>query len=518
MRYIQFFTCSTGFQMISLFFCLVASISFTSGYKSTAPASSISRFLVPNGQLLRRQISSLNDENNNPLIAANHPDLPSESGAEENPNAQSPELQPQKQPAAEPIPNPQPGPDPNPLPKPQPIQIDDSLPFVNVPATVEPPGPNSGNFPPEPAPAAVPIVPLPIAPVPIVPVPLPPPAAATSSAPEKPRRPKLVPQPVQGFQQNPEITRERPQTPKPKGSPIILTGPAQSDYPDENQILKDALLIPPDGTVMYTEIGGLYPVRKFAEQANPQKFLYMDVFPYGYTWSNGRSAKWYQRFIDDVCRVFARITRGRVYLVSKYPYGPEFDCSVWKRIEYPALQENELVTEIILVDHTNLDRQRLLWTPQDGEIESDFEPRHKRRTTTAPCPDADSMQEGYPDVPLGTNVDPTPILENAAGWARVDIIQHQRTYPDVKSKLDVWILDAKSEQIGALDGAIAVPGQEVVVQSQLPFPVRIIVSDSDFDPLEFRYGELSWNSDDLSRCLLDPWKSGVREGSCDFEY
>lgn len=228
--------------------------------------------------------------------------------------------------------------------------------------------------------------------------------------------------------------------------------------------------------------------------------------------------KWYQPFLDDVCRVFARITKGTVYLVSKYPYGPEYDCSIWKRIEYPTLQENKQVTKTILVDHTNLDRQRPLWTRQQGEIGSGFKPRRKRQTTVAPCSDADSMQEGYPDVPSGQNVDLTPILGNPAGRVRVDFIQHQRIYPDVNSELDIWILDAKSEQIGALDGAIAAPGQEVVVPSQLPFAVRIIVSDSDSDPLEFRYGELSWDSNDQSRCIFDPWKSGVREGACDFEY
>lgn len=130
----------------------------------------------------------------------------------------------------------------------------------------------------------------------------------------------------------------------------------------------------------------------------------------------------------------------------------------------------------------------------------------------------DGMIDRYPNVLAGPNVDLTPIMGAASGWASVEVVQHQRTYPDVSAKLDVSILDAHGEQISALDDATASPGQEVVMQSPLPFAVRITVSASDNDPLQFQYGQLSWDSSDQSRCTFDPWKSEVREGICNFDY
>lgn len=531
MRYIHFFISTAVFRIFSISFYLVDS---TSCYKGTVLAWSISRSLAPyNELLLRRQISSPDNENNSPLIAINHQSLPSEPDGDnpaedpaEDPAEQLPEPNPQQPPAPEPEPNPQPGPapepvpdapPPRPLPKPQPIRIDQSPPGANVPVPVDPVRPPSpGNVPPAPAPVGVPIVPIPIGPVPP-----PPPAATTSAVPKSPRRPMPVPQPLTG--------PPRAAAPQPVGGfdrnsrpipnqPIILTGPEVSDYPSDDQIRRDILRVPRDSTVMYTEIGGLYPVRLFAERDVPPKFLYLDAFPYGYTWSNGRSAKWYQDFLDRLCAVFSDFAMGTVYLVSKFPYGPEFACSMWNRIEYDALKANIDVNEIILVDYTNINRQRVFWNIIYGEIGPNVNPRHKRDTIQTPCPEADSMEDGYPSVSGGPIVDLTPILGANAGWASVDVTQYRREYPDVNSKLDVLILDARGKQIGGLDGAIAVPGQEVVVQSQLPFAVRIIAPATDEEPLQFEYGQLSWDSNDQSRCNFDPWKGGVREGICNFDY
>lgn len=507
MRSISFSISSAVFQLISVFFCSVVAASVTSGDKDNDLAWSISGSLAPfNNLFLRREISIPDDQIDSPWIVATHQDLPDNPDEQDSlPSEPAPELIPDPQPGSAPVPDSLP--ENLPLPKPQPVRIDPSQPGANVPVPVDP-----GNLPPAPVPAGVPMVPLPI--VPLLPiVPMPPPAAATTSGlPRTPRtRRPPAPQPVTGFDRTNRPIIESP-------AQIILPGPDQSDYPSDEQIRQDIFRIPADSTVMYTEVGGLYPVRLFAERSSPQKLLYLDAFPYGYTWTNGRSAKWYQDFLDRLCAIFSDFAVGTVYLVSKYPYGPETDCSMWKRIEYPALQANPDVNEIILVDYTNIDRQRPLWNIQYGEIGPNFSPLHKRESTVSPCPDADTIDDGFPNVPAGLNVDLTPILGAAAGWASVDIVQHRGYYPDVKSKLDVSILNANREQIGVQNDAIAVPGQEVVVQSKLPYALRIIVPANDDEPLQFKYGESSWDSDDLSQCTFDPWKSDIREGSCIFDY
>ncbi|MCJ1470411.1 hedgehog receptor activity [Pseudocyphellaria aurata] len=486
MQYIQLLVSFSILHVVSIIFC---------GWPISGSPNPF------NELLLRRQIYSITDGNDSPLIAQTHQNFPST-------------------PEEEPTPDPQPGPPPNP----EPFDVDQT-----PPGPLQPPDPQSR--PPSPQPVGVPVPPiLPIVPLPPLPAG---PSPSPSPSPSPPQRARPVPRPVGGSLPAPQpLPGSLPSLPVPEPvsgfsrnsrrpitrPELILQGPDTSDYPDDDQIRQDIILAPEDGTVMYTEIGSLYPVRYFAENSRPQKYIYSDCFPYGYTWSNGRSGKWYQDFLDRLCRIVCEFASGKVYLVSKYPYGPESKCSVWSRIEFPALTANVLVDEIILVDFTNDGRTRPFWTIQDGKIGPNFGSRHKRDTTTTPCPIEDDMYDPYPNVRGGLSVDLTPILGAAAGWAAVDFVQHRRYDPEVNSKLDVSVINARGEQIGFLDGAVAVPGQEVIVRSQLPFAVRIIVPTSDNEPLHFTYGNLAWDTDDISRCTFDPWKSDVRTGRCKFDY
>lgn len=510
MRYMQVLISSAVFHIISLLFCLSTSV--TSGYKGTVLAWSLGGSLSSfNELLLRRQLFSADDEDNKFLIASDPP-TPDEP----------PEPQPQQQPQQPGIPDPQPAPAPEqpesqppsrPLPRPQPVRIDGSPPGVNVPVPVNPTTPepepqDPGNVPPAPQPVGVP-VPVPIPP--IIPIPLPPPANQ-SPPPAQPRRPLLIPRPVTGSTSSDESPTRNLRLPaQPQ---IIPSGSGVSDYPTNEEIANAVswrlLRGHQDKTVMYTEIGSISPARTFIEQFDPEKFLYMDVFPFGYTFQNGRSSEYYQDFVDRLCSIYSQFAAGTVYLISKYPYGPEFACSMWNRVEYPQLKANLLVDEIILVDYTNLERQRLFWNTEHGEIRYGFKPRGKRETTVTPCPDADSLVAGSVNVP--------PFPGAAADWGNVNFVQHQRKSLDANSQLDVSITNALGQEIGVLDGTIAIPGQEIVVLSQAPFAVRITVPASDDEPLHFKYGELTWESNDGARCTVDPWKGGVREGKCYFQY
>lgn len=306
MRYIQLFISFAVLRLISLFFC------------AWSISGSPTRF---NELLLRRDILSPIGEINIPpnLIAADPQDSPSEPNVPETTPIQPSELltqqpqpqQQQSQSAPEPVPNPQPAPAPppesQPLPAPVP-QIPRPLPVSQLLIIDQSPpgslGPsNPGTVAPLPVPVSLPIPPL----VPIVPVP--PPLAQPSPSPvpqgQTPQRPRLVPQPVSGSVSSTQLVggsaANRPKTEVPKTPSIIV--PGVGDYPSDDQIRNDMFPLPPDTTVMFTEIGGMQPVRRFAERATPHKLLYSDVFPYGYTWSNGRSGEFHQDFLDRLCAI-----------------------------------------------------------------------------------------------------------------------------------------------------------------------------------------------------------------------
>lgn len=300
-----------------------------------------------------------------------------------------------------------------------------------------------------------------------------------------------------------------------------LEEPAKSDYPTDDEIELAFKGIGPDQSVMFSEIGASKAATDFAHMHNGK--VYDDLFPVDYTKRNGRSKNWHGDFIDRICRLFASYSIGKVYLISKFPEGPCSTRSVWYRIEFPALKANPVVESVILVNYENFQQQKTLWARDSSR---QFRRRHYVRAFSENVEDTCFKIPYTSDyrswLPSGEQVDLTPILGAAAGWATVSVIQRKCCFPNSIHKLDVFIINARGVTIGQVTDVDAPAGQEVRVLSKTPYAIRVITRESDDDPLIFRYGEDEWNSNDHSiehQCKFSSWgKDGSRKGDCMFTY
>lgn len=305
---------------------------------------------------------------------------------------------------------------------------------------------------------------------------------------------------------------------------VISSSPEESptsDYPTDTEIELAFNGIGPDQSIMFSEIGASKAATDFARMHNGKVFE--DLFPVDYTKRNGRSKKWYGDFIDRSCRLFADRSIGKVFLISKYPDGPCSTRSVWYRIEFPALKANPAIESVILVNYDNFQQQEILWARGSSQQSQ------RRHYVRALAEDVDDTCFNNPPtstyqswLPSGEQIDLTPILGAAAGWARVHVVQRKRCSTSCIYKLDVSIINARAVTIGQVTGFDAPAGQEVRVVSKTPYVIRVITQERDEDPLVFRYGEDEWSSNDNSfkhQCRFSNWREeGTREGGCIFEY
>lgn len=73
----------------------------------------------------------------------------------------------------------------------------------------------------------------------------------------------------------------------------------------------------------------------------------------------GRSERWHIDFVSRFARIFAERVSGTVWLLSLWPGGPLDKCSCWTETEFPVLKENLNVEQIILVNYSDFDNQRV---------------------------------------------------------------------------------------------------------------------------------------------------------------
>lgn len=297
--------------------------------------------------------------------------------------------------------------------------------------------------------------------------------------------------------------------------------PAKSDYPTDAEIKLAFKGIGHDQSIMFSEIGASKAATDFAHMHDGK--VYEDLFPVDYTKRNGRSKIWHGDFIDRICRLFAVFSIGKVYLISKFPDGPCSTRSVWYRIEFPALKANPDVENVVLVNYENFQQQETLWARASSQ---QFQRRHYLRAFSEDVEDTCFNMPYTSDyrswLPSGEQMDLTPILGAAAGWARVSVVQRNCCSPSHIHKLDVSIINARGVTIGQVTDVDAPEGQEVRVYSKTPYAIRVIIQERDEDPLIFRYGEDEWNSNDHSfkhQCKFSNLREdGSRKGDCIFTY
>lgn len=92
--------------------------------------------------------------------------------------------------------------------------------------------------------------------------------------------------------------------------------------------------------------------------------------------------------------------------------------------------------------------------------------------------------------------------------------QYQKTEPNLNPdstyRLDITLEDDQHETVGQVLFADAPPNQDVDVDSALPLVVIPTAQNLDNDPLKFRYGGDSWDSD-TSHCSVEGYDSGTRK-------
>lgn len=220
---------------------------------------------------------------------------------------------------------------------------------------------------------------------------------------------------------------------------------------------------------MFSEIGASMAVTDFVHMHNGK--VYEDLFPIDYTKRNGRSQNWHGDFIDRICRLFADYSTGKVYLISKLPDGPCSTRSVWCRIEFPALKANPVVESVILVSYENFQQQETLWARGSSQ---QSQRRYDVRAFSADVEDTCFIMSYTSDyrswLPSGEQVDLTPILGAAAGWASVSVIQRKCCSPSRIHKLDVSIINARGVTIGQVTDVDAPPVKRCVFSARRRTP------------------------------------------------
>lgn len=115
---------------------------------------------------------------------------------------------------------------------------------------------------------------------------------------------------------------------------------------------------------------------------------------------------------------------------------------------------------------------------------------------------------------------PTFSQGGKAQWASIRVVQYQKSEPADRYIFDLAILEGSTKNIATEDGLSAPPGEWVSILSPLPYRVYVRAGNNDWDALQFRYGQIEWDSNDveLHDCQFDEWRAGHRTGDCKFIY
>ena len=161
-------------------------------------------------------------------------------------------------------------------------------------------------------------------------------------------------------------------SPYDHGPDMDLPGPPTSDYPTDAEIIGEYLGVERDDSVFYSDVGSPWEPLQYFSITRRKKWV-MNVYPLHLTFNTraGRSERWHMDFVSRFARIFAERVSGIVWLLSLWPNGPLDKCSCWTETEFPVLKENPNVEQIILVDYSNFDNERVYWSRGDKEEPKD---------------------------------------------------------------------------------------------------------------------------------------------------
>ena len=113
------------------------------------------------------------------------------------------------------------------------------------------------------------------------------------------------------------------------------------------------------------------------------------------------------------------------------------------------------------------------------------------------------------------------------GWCTMHVVQWQRNENGVGADyaFDVLIYDADKQEIGLVSKASIDPTtKSLSVNSNLPYTVDITAAGADADPVQFKYADQSWDSNDrgddhqsnMATTANNGYENGKREGDMRF--
>ncbi|KAE8348817.1 hypothetical protein BDV28DRAFT_77310 [Aspergillus coremiiformis] len=142
--------------------------------------------------------------------------------------------------------------------------------------------------------------------------------------------------------------------PPPPGSPRPSIA---RRFPSETEIRKAMVVPPPDRAVFFSRM-----VNDAAMQSLTTKGYknFTEVFPIIKPFLNIglETDPEFQTLADVSSKMMAENAAGEVHVIFGDDVPP---CTTWNRIEYPALQVNAKVTQVVAVKDSDVEQRRVIW-------------------------------------------------------------------------------------------------------------------------------------------------------------
>ncbi|KAL8626650.1 hypothetical protein Q9189_007654 [Teloschistes chrysophthalmus] len=305
-------------------------------------------------------------------------------------------------------------------------------------------------------------------------------------------------------------------------------GPAESDYPNDDQIR--GAFIPPAGPLVF--FSGLPDPQnnqapfEFTKTV-PGATILRGAFPKAYITRKPqggprRSLEWYQNFLDRASGVYTdkAVEKGEtVFFVGTWDAQVR-DCSIWNTIELPTLKAAGI--PVTLVDYAISRTRGITQGPIPRILSIPFS--NLRRNVTKWVIWTSLRREIPGSASIGLALARMPMIRTLTrAWIQGTILFQKNEGPAATNgkhgisdyRFSIQIKDANQELIGQVDYFDAPTGQGVNVNSKLPAVLVAIAGGVDSDPVTFAYGGQNWDSNS-KQCSTGGYQNGSRQMDCGF--